>query len=255
MLLAAREKETERTKQKILPVMQAQYKRVKRMLGSSNIPLRKRIGKVKIDDPTALRKVQAFLKQEQPKSDRDQWEDYKKEFLAALILALLSSVDEMGTIENEIMTSRGFNPLTYESQQVVDDYQMRIGRNLGGIIDTVGISLERIITEWYGGEEGFPVLMNRIEKLFNDARAEGVADTEVGNVLSQIIFQTMLSHGLKDWYWDALGENPCHNDITIAGKVWQGCFHLHGHIFHLGDPEPPDAAHPHCKCLPTPIGM
>jgi hypothetical protein len=259
-LKAAKKKAAERVKAKILPVMRSQYKRLERFLRRSN--LRKRLNKIKVPDPenlnitvdmVALYKVeQLFKAPSPPKSDKDEWDTWKKALLIALLLGLFASVDDIGQVENDIWESRGYDPLTFDPQQIIEDYQMRIGRNLDDIGSDTLARVQSAIADWYMGEESLPELLDDLDRFFDEARAEAIAATEVGNMTSQIFLQEMLSNGWTEWYWDALGENPCTKPIQLLNQIYDGCLDLNGRKFKVGTPMPPDAAHPNCQCIPMP---
>lgn len=259
LIALARERAESAVREAIRPVFHRQFKRLERFLRKSN--LRKKLGKIKIDaempvEQASLTRVELLFKAPSPpKSDQDEWEKWKEELLIALLLGLFSAVDEFGSVENRIATSRGHPELTYDPGQVIEDYQRRIGKPLGNIAGVTLTAIQRIISDWYQTEDPFSTLIDRLDRYFNDVRIDVIASTEAGNVLSQIIHQEMVSYGLMDWYWDHKGEDiPCTNPITIAGRSYNGCKELNGKYFKLGDPMPPEAAHPNCHCLPTIVG-
>jgi hypothetical protein len=293
-LKAAKRQAAERVKAKILPVFRSQYRRLERFLRRANLRKRLNkikvpagleppsldiqnlmditfpavpgaIGyKITVEDPEkiALEKMAALYKVDQlfkapspPKSDTSEWDNFKKALLIALLLGLFAGVDDIGDVENEIWASRGYDPLTFDPQQVVEDYQLRTGRNLSDLGADTLISVQNIITQWYLKDdpfEPFKNLLDDLDKQFNAARAKAIASTEVGNLTSQIFLQEMSSNGWSEWYWDALGENPCTKPIQILNQVYDGCLDLNGRKFKIGTPMPPDAAHPNCECLPMP---
>jgi hypothetical protein len=196
-------------------------------------------------------RVQELLKQSNTSGTKE-WEEWKKKLLLALLLGLFSAVDYLADVENEIWESRGYDNLTYDAASIVEDYQRRTGLPLTGIAEATLIAVERIIAGWYDSEEPFPELIHQLDRYFNDVRIETIAATETGNIIAQMVIQQMVASGDREWYWDAMGENPCHGELAIKGVIWKGCSELNGHLFPLGDPMPPDAAHPNCQCLPTP---
>jgi hypothetical protein len=246
-----------RVKARILPVMRSQYKRLERFLRRAN--LRKRLTRIKYpDEPENIRDVAFYKVQElfkapsPPKSGTSEWDNFKKALLIALLLGLFGSVDDLGAVENEIWQSRGFDPLTFDPEQIIQDYQLRTGRNLAEMGDYTLTQVQAIISDWYMTDEPFTDLLDDLDRLFNESRAESIAVTEVGNVTSQIFLQEMISHGWTSWYWNALGEDPCTKPLTVNGQTYDGCLDLHGRKFKRGDDMPPDAAHPACRCQPTP---
>ena len=250
-LLEVKQQAAARVKAKILPVLRSQYKRLERFLRRSN--LRKRLTKIHAPagmenaQDAALFKVQELMKAPSPpKSDKSEWDTWKKALLLALLLGLYDGVDDIGAAENEVWVSRGHQDLTFSPDQVVQDYQLRNGRTLDQIGDGTLIAVQQAISSWYMGEAPFPDLLAELDRLFSDARAEAIAQTEIGNVTSQIFMQEMISHGWSEWIWDAMGEDPCQQLLVIQGVAYDGCLDLNGRKFKIGHPMPPDAAHPNC---------
>lgn len=135
-------------------------------------------------------------------------------------------------------------------------YQLRTGERIDAVALVTMVAVERIIAEWYSAEEAFPKLITDLKRYFGDTRVDTLSRTLVGDLHAQMIIQQMQSYGLTEWYWDHKGEDvPCTNPITMLGKTYAGCKELNGKVFRLGDPMPPDAAHPNCHCLPTPEGL
>jgi hypothetical protein len=261
MIARARLSAIAKVKKEITPVFKSQYKRLERFLRRAN--LKKKLQKIKVPDgmgdplQAAQFKVSELFKAPSPPaSDRDEWETWKKVLIAALLLGMLGAIDDFAEVENNVWVSRGQDPLTYDNQQILDDLQRRIGRDFSDIADATMLAVELIITRWYIADEPFTDLLTKLERYFTDSRINTVADTEAGDALSQVIFQAMTSYGVSEWYWDHFGEDdPCTNPIVILGRTYEGCNELNGKTFRLGDPMPPDAAHPNCHCLPTPVGL
>lgn len=264
MLIAARTRDEAVVKDHLMPVFATGYKRLRRSIGNSAVPLRKRIMKMEVEHEPGmdafpsvitLRKVQRVFNTAPKDADRERWNDFKAALVAALLASLFLGVDDLGGIENEILLSRGYGALTFTGQLIVDDYQRRVNYNLGELADATQIGVEQAIADWAVTTAPFADLERILQGYFSEQRAILISRTEMGNVLSQIVHQTMMSHNWKEWYWDAMGEHPCTKPLTVAGRVYGGCLELNGKIFPIGHPMPPDASHPGCECLPTPKGL
>lgn len=249
MINAARGKAEERVVAALRPIFKQQHKRLERFLRRAN--LRKRLIKIKAP---ANGKATILMKEFVPQEPgADDWDAWKGALVAAIILALIAQVTGLGDIENLVWVSQGYAPLTYLPGDVVADYQRRIGRNLDDLATDTMAAVEREITEWYISGDPFPALMSRLDRWFDDNRITTIAETEISNLVSQMVLQAMISYGWGEWYWDALGEIPCTDTQVIQGVSYGGCLELHGKTFKIGDPMPPDASHPRCHCLPTPV--
>lgn len=245
MKLAARDKAIRHVVDTILPDMQWQYRVLKRELRRAN--LRKTIRKIavpaSISDTraAALYKVEVMLlKQSTPEQeDKGTWQKWVAAFLLLLTGSLLWSADELGNVENDVWVSRGLQPVVFDAQSLVNDYQSRIGRQISEIGPDTLQGVQQTIADWYLSDATFSDLVNRLGRYFDEQRAMLIARTEVGNLDSQVSLATMRAYGITRWRWDALGPNPC-----------DFCLPRNGLWFSIAEPMPPDAAHPGCYCLP-----
>lgn len=213
--------------------------------GMYRLPARKKVALIKVHE--------LFKAPSAPGTEDDKgWEPWKKALLLALLLGLFKSTEELAIIENAVWTSRGFEALTYHPETLVEDYQRATGHLLSELADDTMRDVEIVIAGWYASSGSLPDLLHLIDRYFNQHRVETIASTEIGNLLAQMVFHQMQSYNIKDWYWDAMGEDPCTRPLIIGNMTWDGCIALHGQLFHRGDPMPPDASHPNCECLPTP---
>lgn len=263
MIERARRKAQREVSKAIFPVMQSQGKRLERFLRRAT--LRKRLGKITLELPAgldldggsmALMKVKELFKGDGGGNSMNfqSWEDWKKILVAILLLSLLGQADDLADIENDVWTSRGFPLLTFNADQLVQDYLLRTGRTMEDIAQTTFDHVQTIISEWYVTDKPFKDLMDDLDYWFSEERADLIADTEVGDLMSQVTFQLMQSNGWDQWIWDHKGEDiPCTNPIVVQGKSYNGCKELNGNKFRLGTPMPPAAAHPRCHCIATPV--
>ena len=267
LLMKAREGAEEEVRRHIQPVFRKQFARLERFLRRSNLRKRLERGLKKIQippefetgdmDEQAYRVGLVFKAEGAPvDSDNQEWERWKEELTLALLLGLYLAIQEIGRVENRIMVSRGREELTFDAEALILAYQLRTGERIDAAALVTMVAVERIIAEWYSSEEAFPKLIEDLKRYFGDTRVDTLSRTLVGDLHAQMIIQQMQSYGLTEWYWDHKGEDvPCTNPITMLGKTYAGCKELNGKVFRLGDPMPPDAAHPNCHCLPTPEGL
>lgn len=263
MIDRARREAEKKVAQAIFPVFDSQRKRLERFLRRAT--LRKRLGKITLDlsdgvdldtYTTAFYKVDKLFKGDGDNGPMSfqSWEDWKKVLVAVLLLALLGQAGKLSDIENDVWTSRGFPFLTFDADQLIQDYLLRTGRTLEDVAQNTLDNVQRIITEWYITDKPFKDLLDKLDYWFSEARANAIGSTEIGDLMSQITFQLMQSNGWDYWYWDHKGEDvPCSNPITIQGTQYKGCLELNGKTFRIGAPMPPAAAHPNCHCIATPL--
>lgn len=256
MIEEARRKAQSAVAASILPTMQSQRKKLEHFLRRAT--LRKRLNKIRVDETQgniSLRKVEELFSGGQNETpNKEAWKEWERVLIAILLLSLINNADDLSEVETSVWTSRGYPQVTFDGRQLVDDYQLRTGNSLNNIGSTTLKVVQEIIANWYEKDLPFSDLMNSLEYWFSESRANAIADTEVGNLMSEVTFSMMNAYGWSNWVWDHRGEDePCRNPIGIRGKSYQGCWELNGKVFRLGEPMPPAAAHPRCHCIATPI--
>lgn len=202
----------------------------------------------------SLLKVQELFKAPSaPPAKPGEWDNFKRALMIALLMGLFEALDSFADIENEFWSSRSQEELSYDAGILIGAYQLRTGRPLEDIAKTTLEGVERLVAKWYDDNASFPDLIRSLDRYFNDTRLATIATTETGNLLAQMTLQQLVEYGLENWYWDAMGEDPCHSPLFIQGVTYKGCSDLNGRRFKVGDPMPPDASHPSCQCIPTPM--
>jgi SPP1 gp7 family putative phage head morphogenesis protein len=180
-----------------------------------------------------------------PQPKDDSWDAWKAALIIALLAALGNSADDIGGVESSVWESRGYGSLQFNPDQVVQDYQDRIGRNISNIPDDTLAGVQAAIAAWYTSDAPFSDLVDELGKWFDEARAGLIARTEVGNLTSQITLEAMKFFGFTDWIWDAI----------LDDRTCDFCTEQHGQTFHAGDPMPPEAAHISCRCEAVPVEL
>ena len=258
MLNDARDRNAGKVAAAILPVMQKQYKHLQRVIRKGG-NLRKVMGKIDVPaelttDQAVLYKAAVLLKVDPfppiqpfqpPQPKDDSWDAWKAALIIALLAALGDSADDIGSVESSVWESRGYPSLQFNPDQVVQDYQDRIGRNISNIPDDTLAGVQAAIAAWYTSDAPFSDLVDQLGAWFDEARAGLIARTEVGNLTSQITLEAMKFFGFTDWIWDAI----------LDDRTCDFCTEQHGQTFHAGDPMPPEAAHISCRCEAVPVEL
>src|ERR1700690_3887851 len=74
--------------------------------------------------PMDLLRVRGFFKANA--TSQQDWDAWKKTLVAALILALLGIVTDFGDEENDIWQTRGYDPVDFNPQQIVDALRAKV---------------------------------------------------------------------------------------------------------------------------------
>lgn len=209
-----------RIKRAIEPLFARRFAALKRELRRSN--LRKRLGK------------SAGLY----KDNGAEWANWEEEFLAALTEAMLKTIDELFAAENEFWTSRGKEPMAWDSKAVIERYQTRIGRKIRDIPDGTLNDVQDEIARWFGSEETLPDLIDSLGQYFDPARAEMIAITEATALAAQAAYEMMNHFGIRRWRWDAI----------LDAVVCPDCAERNGVTYDVEDSDNYPPAHPRCRC-------
>jgi hypothetical protein len=183
--------------------------------------------------------------------DEDKWRD---EFLRALIIALILSVADIEEVENDAWAEYGFERIVFSPNEIIQQYQERVGRPLSDIAE---MKIEKVgeITEKVNSGEITPEsAVSQIENIFGENSANTIGDFEVGNIIGQMTYEVMTRHKMKDWRWRHLGsDEPCSSLLIVNGREYNGCEELEGKVFPISVVMPPEAAHLHCHCIGEPV--
>ena len=241
-LAKVRAKAIEKVKDKIRPVFKRQFRRLESFLRARNRGgnLRNRIGK--IDAPDRLSKVQELFKANA--TSQQDWDAWKKTLVAALILALLGIVSDFGDEENDIWETRGYDPVDFNPQQIVDALRAKVGEAyFSGLADTTFDGVEQKIADWNAGEQSIGDLISSLDQYFNENRMDAIAGTTAGAAESAVVYTEMLDRGWKYFYWDAIQDD----------RTCDFCMNMHGQKLLISEGMPPDASHTGCRCEAIPI--
>jgi hypothetical protein len=223
LLLAAREIGEQQVAKVAETELHKRFQILKRELRQAN--LRKRIKKL---DGSPL-----------VKADGD-WQWWIDEFNRELQKILGKQVKSLANIEDAFFAPSGKPPKNWDPDQVILDYQDRVGLKITNIpTDTLNMTQERIST-WYQGQGTLPDLIASLSTIYNPSRAELIASTEMNFLASEISLQQMQYMDIGAWLWDAFAD-AC----SICGAL-----QAQSQVtpFKPGDPMPPDASHPRCRC-------
>src|SRR5258707_9514822 len=223
MLNATRERAQAGVVRTILPIMRRQYKHVTNNLRRGG-NLRKTMGKIAVPESfrimmaqdvsfykaAVIMKVDPFPPFQPPPAmppQRDEsWDSFKAALVASLLLSLGDGAEEIGSVENDVYTSRGYSPLQFDPDLSVQAYQDRIGRKIVNIPEDTMAGVQGAVATWYQNDEPFQGLMDDLGQWFDEGRAELIARQEVGNLMSQITMDAMGFYGFSHLFLAATGE-------------------------------------------------
>ncbi len=241
MIVATRHKAEARVVAHILPVMRQQYKKIELMMKDHASKLETGIRLSKADAPAPS----------QLESEQDKW---KRDFIAALILALALAVADLGDTENDVWATYGLPRLAFNANEIIADYQDRTDYDLSRIAGDTATDVQKAIDDWQASGAPVEDLLRVLDTYYSETRANRIAVHETGNVLAQIVLTIMDARNWSRWRWRHIGEDmPCTQPIELDGQSYMGCKQLEGMEFDRNVDMPPDASHDWCHCCPEPV--
>ena len=281
-LAKVRAQAIEKVKDKIRPVFKRQFRRLESFLRARNRGgnLRNRIGKIEL--PTWRQEGDKIIFNKAPSGDleavyqlpippaensnmtvkisesyyrvhelfkantqsQQDWDAWKKTLVAALILALLGIVTDFGDEENGIWETRGYDPVDFDPQQIVDALRAKVGEAyFNGLADTTYDGVEQKVADWNEGDKPIGDLIASLDQYFNENRMDAIAGTTAGAAESAVVYTEMLARGWKYFYWDAIQDD----------RTCDFCMNMHGQKLLDSEGMPPDASHTGCRCEAIPI--
>ena len=218
IMTAARDKVEQRIQSMVSTALARRFAQLKRELRRGN--LRKRLHKA--DNPL--------------KGPNNDWQPWVDEFTAALLSEMMAGVDDLFAAENSFWTSGGQPPAVWNTQQVVDKYQSRIGRQIKNIGQDTLANTQQTIADWYTTEQTLPELIDTLSQWYSPARAEMIATTEATGLAAQVGGAMMEHFGITRWRWDAFPD------------ACPDCLELNGQTFDQADTDSYPPNHPNCRC-------
>lgn len=175
------------------------------------------------------------------------WEFFKKRLRAKLTAALQDGTVSLAQVHNAWSQSQagvGYEPLEIDPAQLVESLQGQIGEHIDQITDETRRKVARRVADWYNTpEKTLGDLVDELSPYFGEKRAHAAATTETTWLNSEVTRDRMDKLGIEEWWWDTARD-----EITC-----RKCREKHGKVFKRGDPMPPRASHPHCRCEPVEI--
>lgn len=175
------------------------------------------------------------------------WEFFKNRLRAKLTAALQDGTVTLAQVHNAWSQSQagvGYEPLEIDPAQLVESLQDQIGEQIDNITDETRRKIGRRVADWYNTpDKTLGDLVDDLSPYFGEKRAHAVATTETTWLNSEVTRDRMERLGIEEWWWDTARD-----EITC-----RFCRENHGQVFKRGDPMPPRASHPHCRCEPVEI--
>jgi uncharacterized protein with gpF-like domain len=174
----------------------------------------------------------------------DQWyHDWQAGFAADMEDAFAQAITETAASESDFWT-RTVAPVTIDPISLARHYVVKRGHLITGVGKDTQKAVRDALSEWYGDVDmTLADLVDQLTPEFGDTRAALIANTETTALVSDVTLATMGQLGLTRWTWQT----------RLEYTVCDICRPLHGRVFTIADPMPPDGSHIGCMCVGSPI--
>jgi hypothetical protein len=174
----------------------------------------------------------------------DQWyHAWQAAFIADLEAAFEAAIAETAAFESDFWT-RDFAPVSIDPAAVARQYMVRRADKITRVNAGTKAAVREALAEWYGDPDlTLADLTERLSGEFGEDRARLIANNETTALTSEVTAATMGQLGLMRWTWQT----------RLEYNVCEICRPLHGVVFTVNDPMPPDGSHIGCMCVPAPI--
>lgn len=212
--------------------------------------VRSKVKRLDAQRPT-LAKVNDFT------PEPDLWEQFQQRLEERLNEALADGILTLATLEASFMAARTGDAVIVDSATIAASFAANLGQRIVGINEASRASVSRLVTSWYNKpgstlQEAIDALM----PVFGEGRAEVIARTEITRLNSGVQEEIARAANVTEWVWST------RNDQTVCvhkkrwmrgpdGALYFGCRELHGRVFQIGQPMPPESSHPQCRCSPV----
>lgn len=181
----------------------------------------------------------------------DWYAEWQDEFVIALRAVLEESAGMVTEAEAAWWSEMMGRGLMLDPYQIVQAYEAQIGAKIGTgkkgneITETTRQEVAEAVQRWYGDPDmTLNDLADALGFWFSPDRAQLIAVNETTALVSGVTKDVMNQLGLGRWSWQTRLEfNVC---IAI-------CQPLHGKVFSINDPMPPDGSHIGCICTAAPV--
>lgn len=165
------------------------------------------------------------------------WPQWISDFTNELRRALTMAVEDLQVVETDYWRDKGQKLSSVSPQDLIDDYERRIGRQISDIGETTKRKTLKAIADWYNTPDATTEeLVENLKYWYSDERAATIANTEVAFITSQVSLQAMQDLSVEQFNVD-IGSNGCRQ---ICLPIAQN------NPYRIGAPMPP--FHPECDC-------
>ena len=179
------------------------------------------------------RRLVPSLRRLRKQDDEGWWDDWEADFEDEFNRVFTNAIDRLAGIEQGWYAGLGID-VTYDPRWILVHHQT--GKDITRISQDTRDRVAEQINTWFTTDEGVDTLVGQLSDQFGERRAMLIAINEATTLSSTVTEEMMRNAGLDGWQlYTMLDDYVC--DI---------CRPLHGQMFTMRDPMPPDGTHIGC---------
>lgn len=222
----------------------------------------KEIGNIEALERKAYRKEMIEVKKSYPRKrllqkeygiSQGLYDTFKKRLHDRLMAEIKAGALVLAAINLDMLIKQMGEPIEIDTDKIAASYESMLGERITKTEESIKRMVGNKVVNWYSRDGStLGELVDELSGTFDRKRAQLIAVTEVTRLNSNVQEHTARQIGVTEWWWATRqNESVCTRPMSGPdGRKYNGCRGLHGKVFKIGDPMPPDGSHPGCFCSP-----
>ena len=179
------------------------------------------------------------------------YDTFKKRLHDRLMAEIKAGALVLAAINLDMLIKQMGEPIEIDTDKIAASYESMLGERITKTEESIKRMVGNKVVNWYSRDGStLGELVDELSGTFDRKRAQLIAVTEVTRLNSNVQEHTARQIGVTEWWWATRqNESVCTRPMSGPdGRKYNGCRGLHGKVFKIGDPMPPDGSHPGCFC-------
>ena len=180
---------------------------------------------------------------------QDLWDKFRARMRQRLTQALLDGTITLEQLTNAYLAGLGVEPVHINTREFAAHMEDQIGLRITRVTLVTKRQVAAKIVKWYNTPgQTMKNIIQELEPKFGLDRAFLIAQTEITRLNSLVQQETAHQLNVQTWWWDTRRDSlVCEHKLKGPdGRIYKGCRELHGKVFTVGMPMPPEGSHIGC---------
>jgi hypothetical protein len=180
------------------------------------------------------------------------WERFEERLHKRLIDLVADGIVPLFALEESLARMQPLaEPFEFSYQSVLNSIEGELAKQIRRVRISTQRQVAARINQWFATPgETMEAIVRDLSPQFGRPRAALIAQTEVTRANSLMQEHVAAVLGIEQWWWQTK------RDATVCikrlrgpdGAFYKGCRELHGKVFKVGMPMPPEGSHVGCRC-------